>query len=407
MTGKRGEIRLNASKKFVRMLLIMAALLCIPTMEAAAAETAVLGYEADSIVLDIASQDAEEPDFVTAFPTIVMENAMKTGRPDPKLAQQERQNYVSVPCYFQTDYPDVLYGAGTIETSGCSITSIAMMASYLTGYEYLPDELAYYFGGRAANNMARMEAAAETLKLPYEKPENWHYTLAALKEGKSAIVLVHAPSPFTQSEHFIVITGMTEDGKFLVNDSYKPNYDKWDLKDGFANGFTESQILEGYSGAWVFDKSAMPEEIERYTEELPEEAEPRYPDIKLTFVERQLLARVVWAEARGESPEGQQAVAEIVLNRLNSDGFPDNLRDVIYGEGQFRSVNVLDDADPIQAQYQAIERAIYGPYILPEDVTYFARYAVNNNVWGTIGGHTFCYEHPKTEITPTDEGGDS
>lgn len=398
---------MNASKKFVRMLLIMAALLCIPTMEAAAAETAVLGYEADSIVLDIASQDAEEPDFVTAFPTIVMENAMKTGRPDPKLAQQERQNYVSVPCYFQTDYPDVLYGAGTIETSGCSITSIAMMASYLTGYEYLPDELAYYFGGRAANNMARMEAAAETLKLPYEKPENWHYTLAALKEGKSAIVLVHAPSPFTQSEHFIVITGMTEDGKFLVNDSYKPNYDKWDLKDGFANGFTESQILEGYSGAWVFDKSAMPEEIERYTEELPEEAEPRYPDIKLTFVERQLLARVVWAEARGESPEGQQAVAEIVLNRLNSDGFPDNLRDVIYGEGQFRSVNVLDDADPIQAQYQAIERAIYGPYILPEDVTYFARYAVNNNVWGTIGGHTFCYEHPKTEITPTDEGGDS
>lgn len=398
---------MNALKKFVRMLLIMAALLCIPTMEAAAAETAVLGYEADSIVLDIASQDAEEPDFVTAFPTIVMENAMKTGRPDPKLAQQERQNYVSVPCYFQTDYPDVLYGAGTIETSGCSITSIAMIASYLTGYEYLPDELAYYFGGRAANNMARMEAAAETLKLPYEKPENWHYTLAALKEGKSAIVLVHAPSPFTQSEHFIVITGMTEDGKFLVNDSYKPNYDKWDLKDGFANGFTESQILEGYSGAWVFDKSAMPEEIERYTEELPEEAEPRYPDIKLTFVERQLLARVVWAEARGESPEGQQAVAEIVLNRLNSDGFPDNLRDVIYGEGQFRSVNVLDDADPIQAQYQAIERAIYGPYILPEDVTYFARYAVNNNVWGTIGGHTFCYEHPKTEITPTDEGGDS
>lgn len=398
---------MNALKKFVRMLLIMAALLCIPTMEAAAAETAVSGYEADSIVLDIASQDAEEPDFVTAFPTIVMENAMKTGRPDPKLAQQERQNYVSVPCYFQTDYPDVLYGAGTIETSGCSITSIAMMASYLTGYEYLPDELAYYFGGRATNNMARMEAAAETLKLPYEKPENWHYTLAALKEGKSAIVLVHAPSPFTQSEHFIVITGMTEDGKFLVNDSYKPNYDKWDLKDGFANGFTESQILEGYSGAWVFDKSAMPEEIERYTEELPEEAEPRYPDIKLTFVERQLLARVVWAEARGESPEGQQAVAEIVLNRLNSDGFPDNLRDVIYGEGQFRSVNVLDDADPIQAQYQAIERAIYGPYILPEDVTYFARYAVNNNVWGTIGGHTFCYEHPKTEITPTDEGGDS
>lgn len=395
---------MNGLKKFGRMLPIAMLLLCVFTVKAAAAETTVMGYEDNSIVLDISSQSAEEPDFVTSFPTIVMENAMKTGRPDPKLAQQERQEYVSVPLYFQTDYPDVLYGAGTIESSGCSITSISMIASYLTGYEYLPDELAYYFGGRASNNMARMEAAAETLGLPYEKPENWHHTLAALKEGKCAIILVNQNSPFTQSEHFIVVTGMTEDGRFLVNDSYAPNYDKWDLKDGFANGFTETQIVSGYSGAWVFDKSAMPEEIERYTEQLPEEAEPRYPDIKLSFAERQLLARVVWAEARGESPEGQQAVAEIVLNRLNSDGFPDELRDVIYGEGQFRTVNVLEDAEPIQAQYQAIERAIYGPYILPEDVTYFARYAVNNNVWGTIGGHIFCYEHPK-DASAEDSGG--
>ena len=388
---------MNGLKKFVRMLPIAVLFLCMMAPAAMAAETSVVGYEDNSLVLDISSQNAQQPDFVTSFPTIVMENAMKTGRPDPKLAQQKRQEYVTVPLYFQTDYPDVLYGAGTIETSGCSITSIAMMASYLTGYEYLPDELAYYFGGRATNNMARMEVAAETLGLPYEKPENWHYTMAELKAGKCAIVLVNNNSPFTESEHFIVITGMTEDGRFLVNDSYAPNYEKWDLKEGFVTGFLESQIVAGYSGAWIFDKAAMPEEIERYTEKLPEQAEPRYPDIKLTFAERQLLARVVWAEARGESPEGQQAVAEIVLNRMHSDGFPDNLRDVIYGEGQFRSVNVLEDAEPIQAQYQAIERATYGPYVLPEDVTYFARYAVNNNVWGTIGGHTFCYEHPKTE----------
>ena len=45
---------------------------------------------------------------------------------------------------------------------------------------------------------------------------------------------------------------------------------------------------------------------------------------------------------------------------------------------------------------KAIENAIYGPYVLPTDVTYFARFATNNNVWGRIGGHIFCYEHPKT-----------
>lgn len=387
--------------KIIGMLLMAAILLPAFALDASAADTSVAGYskEDNTVVLNISS-DLEGPsDFVTSFPTIVMENSLKTGRPDPELANQKRQEYVSVPLYFQTDYPDVLYGAGTIETSGCSITSIAMIASYLTGYEYLPDELAYYFGGQANNNMDRMEKAADALKLDYKRPENVDYTLAELRAGKCAIILVGAPaSPFTQSQHFIVVTGMTEDGKFMINDPYAPNYEKWDLKEGFKSGFTESYIRAGYQGAWVFDKSAMPEEIERYTEQLPESSESRYPDLELTLAERQLLARVVWVEARGESADGQQAVAEVVFNRMMSDGFPDKLRDVIYGEGQFRSVKFLDEAEPGQAQYQAIERAMYGPsYVLPTDVTYFARYAVNNNVWGTIGGHVFCYEHPKTE----------
>jgi len=387
--------------KTLGIFLIMVVFLHISPLSVSAADASVAGYseEQQTVILDVSAELSGQSDFVTAFPSIVMENALKSGRPSPELAKQKQQEYVSVPLYFQTDYPDVLYGAGTIETSGCSITSIAMVASYLTGYEYLPDELAYYFGGRATNNIARLECAAETLELPYEKPENWHYTLDALKEGKCAIVLVAEPSAFTQSQHFIVLTGMTEDGKILVNDSYAPNYEKWDLKKGFESGFTESEICTGYQGAWVFDKSAMPEKIDRYTEKLPETEESRYPDLELTLAERQLLARVVWVEARGESAEGQQAVAEVVFNRMMSDGFPSALRDVIYGEGQFRSVDFLDDAEPGQSQYQAIERAIYGPYILPTDVTYFARTATNNNVWGTIGGHVFCYEHEKSADT--------
>ena len=388
---------MSGMKKTVGMLLMVMAIVQIFPLKVWAADSVVTGYDEEqkTIMLDVSSERSGPSDFVPEFPSIEMENAPQSGRPSPELANQKRREYVTMPLYYQTDYPDVLYGAGTIETSGCSITSIAMVASYLTGYEYLPDELAYYFGGRESNNIARLECAAEALELPYEKPENWHHTLAKLKEGKCAIVLVGSPSAFTQSQHFIVLTGMTEEGKILVNDPYYPNYELWNLKEGFASGFTETDIQTGYQGAWVFDKNAMPEEIERYTEGLPESAESRYPDIDLTFAERQLLARVIWVEARGESAEGQQAVAEVTFNRLMSDGFPDNLRDVIYGEDQFRSARFLEDAEPGQAQYQAIERAQYGPYVLPTDVTYFARFPVNNNVWGTIGGHIFCYEHPK------------
>ena len=105
-----------------------------------------------------------------------------------------------------------------------------------------------------------------------------------------------------------------------------------------------------------------------------------------------LLAKVVWVEAQGESFEGQQAVAEVALNRLVSPDFPDTLYDVIYAEGQFRSAPFLEDATPWQVQYEAIEAALYGPNVLPMDVMYFAQQPTNDNVWGKIGGHVFCYQ---------------
>ena len=67
------------------------------------------------------------------------------------------EGYAEVPLYFQTDYPNNLYGGGTIANNGCGITCLAMVANYLTGHHYLPDELAKYFGGVAENNIERLE----------------------------------------------------------------------------------------------------------------------------------------------------------------------------------------------------------------------------------------------------------
>lgn len=304
----------------------------------------------------------------------------------------EKTTIDKIPLYLQTDYPNTRYGAGTIETSGCSIVSLAMVATYLTDHVYLPDELAYYFGGRAVNNMARLEYGSEKMQLPYEKTWYFYDALNALKDGKIAIALMEETSIFTDSQHFIVLTGMTEDGKIMVHDSFAPNYTRHELKNGFANGFDEEDIICGFSGAWIYDKNAMPEEPYLYREEMPEKTASRYPEIELTAAEYELLAKVIWVEARGESPEGQQAVAEVVFNRMISNQFSSTLNDVIFGEGQFRSVPYLDQAEPYQSQYDAIERALYGPYILPTDVVYFATDAFNDSVWGRIGGHVFCYE---------------
>lgn len=296
-----------------------------------------------------------------------------------------------VPLYFQTDYPNNMYGSGTIANNGCSIACLAMVATYMTDHEYLPDELARYFGGAAENNIARLEIGAETMQLAWEELENIHMAMAALEEGKVVVMLMESTSAFTENQHFVVLTGINEEGRIMVNDPYEPNYEKWDLKRGFEEGFTEYEICRGFSGAWAFDKSAMPKEPYLYYEE-DLRGEPRYPDIQLTQEDRDLLARVIWAEARGECEEGQQAVAEVVLNRMASEKFGNTLNGIIYAEGQFRSVPFLKDAEPYQSQYEAIERALYGPYVLPEDVVHFATFRTNDNVWGQIGRHIFCYE---------------
>jgi spore germination cell wall hydrolase CwlJ-like protein len=57
--------------------------------------------------------------------------------------------------------------------------------------------------------------------------------------------------------------------------------------------------------------------------------------VTATAEEEELFAALIYCEAGGESYEGQLAVASVVVNRINSSRFPDNLVDVIYQKGQF------------------------------------------------------------------------
>lgn len=370
-------------KRMLCLFLAFVAAVNIAAMPACAIGTREeIPEERIRLSVEAISEDREETDLASQEETL------------PEQTEPEEKTVTlrnGFPLFLQTDYPNVRYGSGTMPTSGCSITCIAMVATYLTGHTYYPDELAGYFGGHVGSNIDRLEYASDMLQLPWQRAENWHKALAAMEEGKIAIVLMNSRSPFTQGQHFIVLTGLTEDGKVLVNDPSGPNYDNWELKAGFENGFHPTTISNGYEGCWLYDPAQMPEEPFIYEEE-EVEVECRYPDLELTQDDIELLARMVWVEAQGEPEEGQQAVAEVVLNRLAADNFQDTLKGVIYAEGQFRSTAFLEDAEPTQTQYEAVEQALNGPYVLPKDVVFFATYAVNKNVWGKIGGHTFCYQ---------------
>ena len=75
--------------------------------------------------------------------------------------------------------------------------------------------------------------------------------------------------------------------------------------------------------------------------------------------DHRLLARLVYAEARGESYKGQVAVAAVVLNRVSSASFPNTVSGVIYQSGAFScvsngSINCTPDDSCIRAALDAL-----------------------------------------------------
>lgn len=129
---------------------------------------------------------------------------------------------------------------------------------------------------------------------------------------------------------------------------------------------------------------------------LPPVAESRYAEV--TEEDQELLARLVWLEARGEPEDGKQAVAEVVLNRVAAENFPGTVSEVVYqglgtSKQQFTPAGRIDEATPTDAEYAAVEQAIHGESILPLDVVYFSTAGENDRVWGQIGNHVFCYQY--------------
>jgi len=110
----------------------------------------------------------------------------------------------------------------------------------------------------------------------------------------------------------------------------------------------------------------------------------------------ELLARVIYAEARGEDFEGQVAVGAVVLNRLADPHFPKTVRAVIYQQGAFTAVSDKQiNLKPDDEAYRAAEAAIAGEdptdgaiyYYNPKTAT--DRWIKSRKVIKTIGNHTF------------------
>lgn len=298
----------------------------------------------------------------------------------------------AVPHYHQSEYPDIRYGNGTIATSGSSVAALAMVATYMTDHVYTPADIADYAVQYGGSHYKRLEKVSDLMQIPWKRALNVNEALKAVREGKIAIALMGSRSVFPGGNHFIVLTGVTEDGKIWMLDPDDRDYSAWGVGELLENGFPDGKLIAGYEGAWIYDKTQMPEEPFIYEPE-PAPEESRYPGLELTDAEIKLMADLIFMEAQSEPFEGQQAVAEVIFNRLKSGNFQSSINSIIYAKDQFAAVKNLYLAKPTDTQYKAIERALNGPYVLPEDVVFYAKFAVNKKIWGTIGSHIFCYSY--------------
>ena len=156
----------------------------------------------------------------TTVPTeeTIPEETTATEETVPVETEAPKVTIDAVPHYHQSEYPDIRYGNGTIATSGSSVAALAMVATYMTDHVYTPSptspimrcstaEPLQTAGKGFRSDADSMETGAECERGAESRPgrEDRHCA-DGVEVGVSG------------GNHFIVLTGVTEDGKIWVLD---------------------------------------------------------------------------------------------------------------------------------------------------------------------------------------------
>ena len=132
-------------------------------------------------------------------------------------------NGMQIPLYIQTEYSNIPYGSGSIADCGCGPTAFAMIASYLTDSTITPaDAVAWcgnaYYSFGYGTKWSYFQAASDHFGCgTVTTTTDANTVLQALSQG-CPVISSQMPGLFTSGGHFIVLRGVTANGKVLVND---------------------------------------------------------------------------------------------------------------------------------------------------------------------------------------------
>lgn len=105
----------------------------------------------------------------------------------------------------------------------------------------------------------------------------------------------------------------------------------------------------------------------------------------------ELMALVIEAEAANQGYYGKQLVADVILNRVDSNEFPDSIARVLLQPNAFSTIwdGAAFRAEPTQETYDAIAAELM--HRCNEDVLYFTSegYSEYGQAWEQVGEHYF------------------
>ena len=127
-----------------------------------------------------------------------------------------------------------------------------------------------------------------------------------------------------------------------------------------------------------------------------EKEDKREAVINLNDEEIMLLSKLVAGEARGESYEGQVAVAAVVINRVKDSRFPNTLKGVIYQKNAFSVVkNGTINTEPQILHIEQLRKLcmekiqLIMQYIFESDIS-TCKWINTLNPYLRIGNHVFA-----------------
>lgn len=112
--------------------------------------------------------------------------------------------------------------------------------------------------------------------------------------------------------------------------------------------------------------------------------------------ERELLAKLIYAEAGTCSEQTQYYVGSVVLNRMKDSSYPDTMTEVIYQvEPTVQYGCTVDgniDKEPITRTYEIADDLLRYGSIAPSNVVFQSEYIQGTGTWKSIDGIYFCYK---------------